>query len=193
VTVTSIAKAPPRDRLLRSAADLFYREGVATVGVERLCQTAGVSKRSMYQLFETKDELVAESLREYGSREVAGYFAAAGVEPTPRARILHVFERLQERAESPGFHGCPFVNTAVEMHDADHPASAVARQFKEQLTAYFEEQARLGGARDSQTVAAQLTVVFDGSAVRAVMRAAGLDGLATRTAAALLDAAGVEA
>jgi AcrR family transcriptional regulator len=186
VIVTSIAKVPPRERLLRAAADLFYRDGVATVGVERLCQSAGVSKRSMYQLFDTKDDLVAESLREYGNREVGAYFAAA-------ARILHVFERLQEQAESPDFHGCPFVNTAVEMRDAEHPASAVARHFKERLTAYFEEQARLGGARDPQTVAAQLTVVFDGSAVRAVMRAAGLDGLAARTAAALLDAAGVEA
>jgi AcrR family transcriptional regulator len=184
-------KAPPRERLLRAAAELFYAEGVTTVGVERLCRAAGVSKRSMYQLFETKDELVAESLREFGGREVATYFEPADAHPTPRGRILHVFHRLEQQAGSPGFHGCPFVNTAVELHDAEHPASAVARRFKRQLTVYFEQQARLGGARDPQTLAAQLTIVFDGCAVRAVMLAAGLDGVAIQTATTLLDAAGV--
>ncbi len=190
--MTSIAKAPSRERLLHTAADLFYRDGIAPVGVERLCQTAGVSKRSMYQLFATKDELVAEALRELGARVVAGYVSPAAAELTPRARILYVFEQLQQVAAAPEYHGCPFINTAIELHDPQHPASTVARQFKDQLTAYFREQASLAGAPDPDTLAAQLTLVFDGSAVRAVMRAAGLDGLASRTAAALLDAAGVE-
>jgi hypothetical protein len=77
------------------------------------------------------------------------------------------------------------------MKDPRHPASLVARDFKQQLTAYFERQAALGGARDPQTLAAQLTVIFDGLAVRSVMLAAGLEGLSVRTASTLLDAAGV--
>jgi AcrR family transcriptional regulator len=189
--VTSIAKASPRERLLRAAADLFYREGVASVGVEKLCQSAGVSKRSMYQLFETKDDVVAESLRQFGPRTVAGYFPEEAADLTPRERVLYVFERLEEQAGSPDFRGCPFVNTAIEMKDPQHPASVVARDFKQQLTAYFQRQATLGGARDPQTLAAQLTVVFDGSAVRSVMLAAGLGGLGVLTASTLLDAAGV--
>jgi AcrR family transcriptional regulator len=189
--VTSIAKTSPRERLLRAAADLFYREGVASVGVEKLCQTAGVSKRSMYQLFETKDDVVAESLRQFGPHDTAGYFPDEAADLTPRERVLHVFERLEEQAGSPGFHGCPFVNTAIEMKDPQHPASVVARDFKQQLTAYIERQVTLGGARDPRTLAAQLTVVFDGSAVRSVMLDAGLDGLSVLTATTLLDAAGV--
>jgi AcrR family transcriptional regulator len=190
--VTSISKGPTRERLLRAAGELFYREGVATVGVERLCQAAGASKRSLYQLFASKDELAAESLRAFGAQEVAGYVSPAATDLTPRARILQVFQRLEERAAAPGFHGCPFVNTAVEMHDATHPASAVAREFKDRLTAYFEKQAKLGHARHPKALAAQLTMVFDGAAVRAVMRAAGLDGLAVRAATTLLDAAGLD-
>jgi AcrR family transcriptional regulator len=189
--VTSIAKASPRERLLRAAADLFYREGVASVGVEKLCQTAGVSKRSMYQLFETKDDVVAESLRQFGPHTVAGYFPDEAADLTPRERILYVFQRLEEQAATPDFRGCPFVNTAIEMKDPRHPARLVARDFKQQLTAYFERQAALGGARDPQTLAAQLTVIFDGLAVRSVMLAAGLEGLSVRTASTLLDAAGV--
>ncbi len=106
---------------------------------------------------------------------------------------------LQERdehagdPEAPEFHGCPFVNTAIEMRDPTHPASIVARAFKQRLTTYFKKQAKLAGARDPETIAAQLTVIFDGCAVRAVTRGRGLGGLAVRTAAALLDSAGIDA
>jgi AcrR family transcriptional regulator len=195
-SAASAPKAPPRERLLRAAADLFYREGIAT-GVDKVCQAAGISKRSMYQLFETKDELVAESLARCGPAIVAGYFPAAGTEPagkelSPRERILYVFERLEEAASGAGFAGCPFVNTALELKDPAHPASIVARRFKQRLTDYFAEQAALGGATDPETLAKQLTVVFDGSTARAVVHATGLDGLSLLTAAALLDAACLE-
>lgn len=179
-----------RDRLLCTAADLFYREGVAPVGVERLCQTAGVSKRSMYQLFATKDDLVAESLRTHGPGIVDGYLPAADADMGPRERIRYVFKSLDEQSRKPGFHGCPFVNTAVETRDPEHPATVVARAFKDRLTAYFAEQAASLGVADPEGLAVQLTLVFDGAAVRAVMRGTSLDGAATRTADALLTAAG---
>ncbi|BCB76143.1 hypothetical protein GCM10022251_68160 [Phytohabitans flavus] len=160
--------------------------------MERLCQTAGVSKRSMYQLFATKDDLVAESLRVHGPAIVTGYFPASDAELSPRERIRYVFERLDEQSGTPGFYGCPFVNTAVETRDPDHPAAAVARAFKDQLTAYFATHAKTAGAGDPEGLAVQLTMVFDGAAVRAVMRGTTLDGAATRTADALLAAAGVQ-
>jgi AcrR family transcriptional regulator len=177
--------APPRERLLRAAAQLFYAEGVS-VGVERLCRTAGVSKRSMYQLFATKDEVIAEALRTHGPASVASYFPDRGADMPPRERILHVFARLEERAGTPEFHGCPFVNTAIELHDPAHQASGVALAFKRELEVYFQRQAESLGAPDPRFLAAQLTMLFDGAAVRAVMRAAPLDGLALRAAAQLL-------
>src|SRR4051812_19990483 len=188
--VTSIA--PPRERLLRTAAALFYAEGSTAVGVERLCREAGVSKRSMYQLFATKDEVIAESLRAFGPDTVAGYFPAEGANMSPRERILHVFTRLEEDAAAPGFHGCPFVNTAVELHDPTHAASAVALSFKSQLESYFHRHATALAAADPDFLAAELTMLFDGAAVRAAMRARPLDGLASRAAAHLLDTASAQ-
>ncbi|MDG4787577.1 TetR/AcrR family transcriptional regulator [Micromonospora sp. WMMD1102] len=187
--MTSV-KAPetPRDRLLRAAADLFYREGIASTGVERLCQAAGVSKRTMYQLFETKDALVAESLATSGPAILAMHLSDETTGLAPRDRILGVFSRLDEMSGSPGFPGCPFLNTAVELRDPGHPASVVARDHKQRLSDFFAEQARLAGARDPETLAKQLTVVYDGSVGRAVTQGAGLDGLARLTASALLDA-----
>jgi AcrR family transcriptional regulator len=181
----------PRDRLLTAAADLFYRDGVTATGVERLCATAGVSKRSMYQLFETKDELVAAALAEVGPATHAAFLPDDAV-TAPRERILHVFQTLEDTVAQPGFVGCRFVNTASDLRDPTHPAAVLAREFKQRLTDWFATEARAGGAADPDLLARQLTVVFDGSGARTVVHGTTLDGLSVTTAAALLDAAGVE-
>ena len=182
----------PRERLLDAAADLFYRDGVS-VGVEALCKAAGVSKRSMYQLFRTKDELVAESLAQRGPWYESLVLPSDDDHRSPRQRMLHVFERQEELAASGNYQGCPFVSTAVELKDPAHPASVVARQFKQRLTDFFRHEAEAGGARDPETLAQQLTIAFDGASARVVVRAEGLAGIGVGTATALLDAAGLSA
>ncbi|MFD9495128.1 TetR/AcrR family transcriptional regulator [Streptomyces sp. NPDC060005] len=194
-TGASTAAAPSttasttRDRLLDAAAGLFYREGVG-IGVEALCREAGVSKRSMYQLFGSKDEVLAASLER--SAPVHQAFLVPGADDRPpRARILHVFERLEQLADRPDFRGCPFVSVSAELKAPDHPASLVARRCKDTLTAFFQEEAERAGVEDPAQLARQLTVTFDGSGVRAVMQGRGLDGLAVTMARTLLDAAGI--
>jgi AcrR family transcriptional regulator len=182
--------ATPRDRLLAAAADLFYRDGVTATGVEKLCATAGVSKRSMYQLFATKDDLVAEALAAAGPATHQAFMPDDDALP-PRERILHVFRVLEEFAGRPGFAGCRFGNTATDLRDPAHPAAAVARDFKQRLTDWFAAEAKAGGAADPDLIARQLTMLFDGAGDRAVMRGTGLDGLSLTTAGTLLDAAGV--
>jgi AcrR family transcriptional regulator len=184
------ALAGTRDRLLDAAADLFYREGVG-VGVETLCRTAGVSKRSMYQLFASKDEVVAASLDRAAPRYRAALIPLDEDRRPPRARILHVFERLEDLAASPDFRGCPFVATASELKSPQHPGSLVARKHKDALTAFFRQEAERGGASDPTLLAQQLTIVYDGASARAVVQAAPLHGLAVATASALLDQAGL--
>jgi AcrR family transcriptional regulator len=185
--------APPStcDRLLDAAAELFYRDGMS-VGVEALCRAAGVSKRSMYQLFDSKDELIAASLDRSAPRFQTAMLPKHDDGRSPRARIMRVFENLEDRAQAADFRGCPFVAAAIELKAPDHPASVVARRWKNALTTFFHEEARRAGAQDPETLARQLTVVFDGSSTRAVMQAQSLDGLAVLTARTLLDAAGLE-
>jgi len=184
-------KASTRDRLLGAAAELFYRDGVS-IGVETLCRTAGVSKRSMYQLFASKDEVLAASLEcrlpHYEAQLAPGPRAAG----TPRERILYVFEQLEKRSAEPDYRGCPYLAALVELKDPEHPASAVARQAKERLQSSFRAGAESGGARDPELLARQLMLVFDGASARAGAKIETLDGLATATVTALLDAAGVK-
>src|SRR5262249_8429703 len=137
-------KASPRDRLLDAAAQLFYRDGVS-IGVEALCKSAGVSKRSMYQLFESKDEMLAASLERRRPRYEAQLTSPDTEAATPRERILSVFSRLEQASVKPDYHGCPYLAVLVELKDVEHPASVVARRVKGRLEEYFREEAEKGG------------------------------------------------
>ncbi|MGW5461474.1 TetR/AcrR family transcriptional regulator [Streptomyces sp. NPDC003996] len=185
-------KASPRDRLLDAAARLSYREGVS-VGIEALCREAGVSKRSMYQFFDSKDAMLAASLE----RRIPWYDAQL-VHPhaetaTPRERILYVFERLERASAAADYHGCPYLAVLVELKNPEHPAAEVARGVKQRLAEAFRAEAERGGARDPELLARQLLLVFDGASARAGAKVEHLDdGLATATVTALLDAAGMD-
>src|SRR2546421_601289 len=130
--MTTETKPTSRERLLEAAATLTYRDGVG-IGVEALCQAAGVSKRSMYQMFGSKDELLAASLKERSAAFVADLLPAADDGRSPRERILHVFEQVEAQAGAPGFRGCRYLAAQIELKDQCHPASRVARRIKRNL------------------------------------------------------------
>ena len=178
----------PRQRLLDTAAGLFYRHGINAVGVDLISKEAGVSKRTLYQNFGSKDRLVADSLAAAGGSVIDMYIPAGEESATPRELILAVFEGHGSWSASDGFRGCPFVNTATELADPDHPARQVAREFKLRLRDYFARQAERGGAADPQQLADQLIVVFDGATVQAVMGTAATPGAGYAAAQALLEA-----
>jgi len=183
----TVTTPKPRERLIAAAETLFYGEGVH-VGVDRLCDVAGVSKRSMYQHFGGKDEVIVEMLKVRAARLAEGWTTPETA--SPRRRILAVFESLQDQATAAGFMGCPFVNVATELKDPEHPASVAALGYKVGLTAMLEDFARRGGADDPEALAVQLTMVFDGACAYSVVRG-GVPTLAVPAVEALLDAHGV--
>lgn len=180
----------PRERLLEAAADLAYQDGVG-IGVEALCKAAGVSKRSMYQLFESKDELLAASIERRATRSAEQPIPPSDAHLPPRESILYVFDQLEKSALSAAYMGCPYLAVQIELKDTEHPASKVAAKAKRDLEAFFRHQAELGGAADPEFLGRQLIMIFDGASARAGIRADELHGLARSTAAALLDVAGV--
>lgn len=188
--MTTEAKPGPRERLLEAAAALTYREGV-NIGIEALCKAAGVSKRSMYQLFANKDDLLAASLERRAEAYVAGLLPAPDEGRTPRERILHVFERVESLSVEPEFHGCPYLSAQIELKDRAHPASRVAHRVKGELTGYFRAEAEQGGAADPDLLARRLMLVFDGASARAGIGAEDLAGILAPTVAVLLDTAGM--
>lgn len=187
-SMTTEVKSSSRERLLEAAATLTYRDGVG-IGVEALCKAAGVSKRSLYQLFDSKDELLAASLEERASAFVARLLPAADDGRSPRERILRVFENVESQAGAPEFRGCRYLAVQIELKDQSHPASQVAHRIKGNLTAFFRAEAEQGGASDPDLLARQLSLVFDGASARAGIGADNLTGLIAPTVVTLLDAA----
>ncbi|WP_406432062.1 TetR/AcrR family transcriptional regulator [Streptomyces sp. NBC_00631] len=188
--MTTQVKPSTRDRLLEAAAALTYRDGVI-IGVDTLCKAAGVSKRSLYQLFESKDELLAASLEERSAAFVTSLLPATDDSHSPRERILHVFDQLERQAGMPGFQGCRYLAAQIELKDQNHPASRVAHRVKANLTSFFRAEAERGGASDPDLLARQLILVFDGASARAGIGADRLTGLITPTVATLLGTAGM--
>src|ERR1700712_2968501 len=145
-----------RERLLSASQQLFPDQGINCTGVDQLCTVAGVSKRTLYQHFAGKDELIAEYLRRFDPEILPEVFDRTDL--TPREQLLAVFD-----IHSPL---CPFIGAAVEIQDPGHPARLLARDYKEALAARLAETAREAGAANPEQLGEQLALLLDGASAR---------------------------
>jgi AcrR family transcriptional regulator len=187
--MASIRTEEARERLLGAANELFYAEGVHTVGIDRVIEHAGVAKATLYSAFGSKDELIRAYLRrrhqvwqERLSEKLATY-------DTPRDRLLGVFDWLSESFAHPGFHGCAFMNAAAEDRPGG-PAKEPSDVYRESVRSLFSELAEAAGAVDPEHLAGQLALLYDGATVAARMDGnPGAGSTAREIAATLVDAA----
>src|SRR3979409_2530461 len=105
-TKTAEPKPSPRERLLPAAKELFYAEGVQTVGIDRIIEHAGVAKASLYSTFGSKEQLVRAYLDSRHAGTTERLIRAIDRHSDPRARLLAVFEAQGELFTEPDFHGC---------------------------------------------------------------------------------------
>ena len=156
-----------RDRLLGAADELFYREGVHRVGIDRVIERAGVAKASLYSAFGSKEELVLAYLEARAARRSARILARVACYDEPRDRILSVFDALQERVNEPDFRGCAFVRAASEGPLDDSKVSEVCRAARAWTRDLLTELARDFGAPNPERLAQQLALLYDGVLVAA--------------------------
>jgi AcrR family transcriptional regulator len=180
----------PRERLLAAADELFYGEGVCTVGVDRLLREADAARASLYSAFGSKEELVKAYLEQRSAKWRATVDATLPQRwPRPRARILGIFTMLGEWFEAPGYHGCPFINASAEAQ-ADGAIQEVTDRHRAWVRSLFAGLAAQAGATDPDAVSAQLTLLYDGAMVGAQLdRSAAPAAAAGAAATAILDAA----
>ena len=172
-TSPSVARKPSaRDRLLAAADELFYAEGVHTVGIDRVIEKAGVAKASLYSAFGSKDELVKAYLQGRHERRRARMLAGLERYDDPRDRLLGVFDVLAGVAGNPGFRGCAFVNASAES-PAGGPVEEVSDIYRAWVRGLFHELARDAGAKDPAELADQLVVLYDGASIGARMDKGG--------------------
>ncbi len=169
-TKPSKADGSARQRLLAAADELFYREGVHTVGIDRVIERAGVAKASLYSTFGSKEELVLAYLQ--GRADDRRQRILAGIAPhdTPRARILAVFDVLAARVAEPNFRGCAFVNASAEGPPGDNRLRRACDELRQWMTRLLTGLAReLGAPDDPAALGRQLVLLYDGALLGASM------------------------
>lgn len=159
-----------RDRILATASDLFYKEGVQNVGIDRIIAESGVAKMSLYNNFKSKDDLIAAYLQQQD--ESWGSWFTRRVEETatePLERVLAVFDVLQEWFEKPNFRGCAFINSAVELADPQHPGHQVSLRHHHVIADYLLSLIKAAKLPHPDTIAQQLVILVNGATIVAMM------------------------
>jgi AcrR family transcriptional regulator len=179
-----------RERILQTARDSFYREGVRAVGVDTLIARSGVAKMSFYRSFRSKDDLVCAYLESSAAEYWQWWDEIIRAHPqAPRKQLRALFVATADHAISTDFRGCPFGNTLVEFPEEGHPARALIVRFRAERHARLRELAKAAGARDPERLADQLGIMFEGSGLCAeAARPAGRASALVRGAETLIDA-----
>jgi AcrR family transcriptional regulator len=183
-------RASARERLLAAADELFYAEGVQTVGIDRIIERAGVAKGSLYNVFGSKEELVAAYLASRHDGTTGRLTKAVERFDDPRLKILAVFDAQAQLFRQPDFNGCAFIAASTEARPGGLVENAADR-FRAWIRAMFTDLAEQAGAPDPIGLGRQLHLLYDGAGLAARMDHCD-PGIAqpTRDAAqALLDAA----
>jgi AcrR family transcriptional regulator len=184
-----VAERPARERLLSAADELFYREGVQTVGIDRIISHAGVAKASLYSNFGSKEELVRAYLEGRHARLAERIGRALTRFRTPRERLLGIFDAQGEQFTDPAFNGCAFVMATAEASPGGAVENA-AEANREWIRALFTTLAKEVGVADPDALARQLHLLYDGAGLSARMdHDPSAATTARAAAAALLDAA----
>lgn len=169
-----MAEETARERILRSAHDLFYRDGIRATGVDRIIAESGVAKLTFYRHFASKDALVRAFLDLRHRHWMAWFIDALGrhgaAAPEPgNGRLLLLAPVLEEWVTQPAFRGCAFINSSVEIAQALPEAVAIARAHKAEMTQVIAQLLPPSALRTLLADAAALA--FDGAIVRAQMAA----------------------
>lgn len=173
----------PAERILAAADKLFYLHGIRAVGVDAVAEEAGVSKRTLYNHYPTKDDLIAAYL-------VGRFKHIAPSDAPAREQILGYFEHLEREFARSGFRGCAYVNAVCELSDPKHPAANIALKFKEQRRAWYRTLLERLDVANPDALATQLQLLAEGAlSANLVWGDPSLARAAREAAAVLIDSA----
>ena len=162
-------KLSARERILDTAYDLFSRHGIRAVGVDRIIESSGVAKMSLYRNFHSKDALVLAFLERREERWTKEWLVAEATArgETGAERMLAIFDVFGEWFARDDFEGCAFVNVLLEFDEAVHPIRLASVEHLANIRGFVSEFAEQAGARDPDALARQWHILMKGSIVSA--------------------------
>ena len=188
VSVQSTAKPSARERLLTAANELFYAEGVQSVGIDRVIEHAGVAKASLYNTFGGKEQLVRAYLDTRRAGTADRITRAVAEHDTPREQMLAIFETQGRQFDRPDFRGCAFIRAGAEAGPGGLVQEA-ADAYRGWMRELFTRLAAEAGAADPEALGHQLQILYDGAGISALMDHDSTVAATTLAAASALIAA----
>lgn len=155
-----------KERLLQTASELFYSQGIKATGVDAIVKAAGTTKMSLYKYYPSKDDLILAYLQRQGNklRTLISQDINHRTDE-PEEKLLAVFDVFVELSSSPKFRGCPFINASAEYVDTDGPISQASAEFYREFANLLTELAGQAGLRHPKDLAAQLVLLIAGAIV----------------------------
>lgn len=184
---------PTRDRIVAAATKLFYSEGLRATSVDAVAEKAGVTKKTLYYHFQTKDELIAAYLASRDQPTLAYYerwFAETTGSTADKVRGL--FRSFAKSADTPNWRGCGFLRTIAELASTPgHPAIKAGAAHKKRFEAWMADRLARDGIEDAAKIARQIVILLDGAAtVMLIHRDAAYVETAGDIAAGLVERSG---
>src|SRR3984885_15443307 len=176
VTHENDSRIPPRARILAAAGELFYRHGIRAVGVEAIAEAAGTNKMTLYRHFASKDELVAEYLRQSAKGADACWSQLEQAHPGDALAQLRAWlKEMAAHVANTDERGCPLANAAVELPEKGHPARRVIEEAKAAHRSRLVRLCGAAGLSEPDMLADELPLLLEGARVTA--QSVGSDGL----------------
>jgi AcrR family transcriptional regulator len=181
---------PTRERIIAAATKLFYGEGLRATSVDAVAEKAGVTKKTLYYHFQTKDELIAAYLASRDQPTLmyyARWFAESSGSSADKVRGL--FTSFGKAADTPSWRGCGFLRTIAELANTPgHPAIKAGAAHKKKFEAWLADILARDDVRDAGRVARQIVILLDGAAtVMLIHRDVAYVEAAGETAALLIE------
>ncbi|HNP29113.1 MAG TPA: TetR/AcrR family transcriptional regulator [Nitrospirales bacterium] len=174
---------------MRTTVDLFAKNGIHATGIDTIVKQSGVTKKTLYTHFRSKEELVLAALRHYDGEFRNSFMRQVEAKArTPKTRLLAIFDVAEAWFKQNNFYGCMFINAVGEHSDPGTSLRNVCGDFKMMMAQFIQDLCMRMGARNPQQLAEELALLLEGAIVTAqVSRKPGAAKIAKRAAAVLIE------
>lgn len=184
---------PTRERIVAAATKLFYSEGIRATSVDAVAEKAGVTKKTLYYHFQSKDDLITAYLASRDQPTLAYYERwFAETSGTTADKVRGLFRSFAKSADTPSWRGCGFLRTIAELASTPgHPAIRAGAAHKKRFEAWMAETLERNGVHDAGQIAREIVILLDGAAtVMLIHRDVSYVEAAGEVAAGLIERSG---